>query len=69
MSYRGQAIWNNFLSTTDKKTTDVAKFFITKTTFIKERNKLFLISDICTLIRIYSVYQINLNVETIGCGV
>ena len=61
ISYRGPFIWNNFLSTTDKQITDVAKFKAVnqvKTTFTK-RNKLFLISDICTFIHIYSVRQLN----------
>ena len=40
MSYRGQAIWNNFLSTTDKKTTDVAKFFITKSKLLSLKNEI-----------------------------
>ena len=41
MSYRGPAIWNSFLSTMDKKTTDDAKFkSITKSKLLSLKKKI-----------------------------
>ena len=40
ISYRGPFIWNNFLSTTDKQITDVAKFeAVTKSKLLSLENE------------------------------
>ena len=41
ISYRGQFIWNSFLSTTDKQITDIAKFkAVTKSKLLSLENEL-----------------------------
>ena len=55
LSYKGQFIWDNVLSTTDKQITNVAKFKpVTKPKLLSLENEVnfFFTSDICTFMHI-----------------